>query len=225
MKTVIFDLDGTLADTSGDLIAAANACFERLGHNLVLDVETDGRVAMMGGGRAMLRLGFERLQQEKVDDQIEELYPLLLDCYAQNIDTHTMLYDGTVQALEVISGQGYGIGVCTNKPDFLAEDLLQKLGIRGHFGCMVGANTLPVRKPDPAPLIEAISRLGGVVERSILVGDSPTDRETARAAGAKSLLVTFGPIGHEVADLTPDAILHHYNDLSATVADLIGTPE
>jgi len=213
MKTVIFDLDGTLANTSGDLIESANACFRHMGHGDVLNVADDATTAMMGGGRAMLKAGFQRLGLPDDDDAILPFYPMLLDAYEANIDVHTFLYPGCVAALDSLKASGHLLGVCTNKPERLAEILLTRLGIREYFGALVGADTLTVRKPDPAPLWASISRLGGKPERSVLIGDSPTDRNTAKSADVISILVTFGPDGQNVASLQPEALLHHYDDL------------
>jgi phosphoglycolate phosphatase len=99
---------------------------------------------------------------------------------------------------------------------------MRDLGLRDVFGALVGADTLPVKKPDPAPLVEAIRRLGGARDRALLVGDTPTDRNTSRAAGVPSVLVTFGPLGQGVHDLTPDATIDHFRELPAVVARLIG---
>jgi len=219
MRTVIFDLDGTLADTSGDLIAAANACFRGLGHGDLLDPAQDQSTALKGG-RAMLRLGFERLGHG--DDQIDAQYPVLLDHYGQHIDVFTTLYPGAVDAVRALNAAGYATGICTNKPEGLAEKLIQNLGVRDLFGALIGADTLTVRKPDPAPFVAAVDQAGGKVATSLLVGDTVTDRETARAAGVASILVTFGPDGPAVADLKPEALLHSYADLSDVVAALIG---
>ena len=222
MKTVIFDLDGTLADTSGDLIAAANVCFRQLGFGDVLDPGRDQRTAMMGGAKAMLRLGFERLQEPNAELRVDENYAILLKAYAADIDRYTQLYPRAVVAIEALLGSGYAVGLCTNKPQALAEQLLTSLGVRDLFASLIGADTLSVRKPDPEPLRAAIERAGGDLSRALLVGDSETDRETARAAGVGSVLVTFGPDGHAVAQLSPDALLDHYDDLSKVVARLIG---
>lgn len=222
MRTVIFDLDGTLADTSGDLIAAGNAAFREMGLGDVLDPAADGRTAMIGGGRAMLKAGFERLGRPFGELEIAAGYPVLLTAYAANIDRHTTLYPGTVAAIEGLLADGYAVGVCTNKPEALAHQLLTALGVRALFASLIGADTLTVRKPDPAPMHAAVTRAGGDIGRSILVGDSTTDRETARAAGVHSLLVTFGPDGRGVAELQPDGLLEHYDDLGAAVMRLIG---
>ncbi len=220
MKTVICDLDGTLADTSADLIAAANACFVAQGHGALLDEQADALTAFHGG-RAMLRLGFSRVGIED-EALVDAQYQPFLDQYSANIDVKTELYPGTVDALEALRGDGYALGVCTNKPADLAEDLLQKLGVRDLFGSMIGADTLTVRKPDPTPYLEAVKRAGGDPAQSVLIGDTETDVKTAQAAGVPIVLVGFGPEGTGIARLVPDALLMGYDQLGKVVRTLIG---
>lgn len=223
MRTVIFDLDGTLADTSADLIAAANACFGDLGAAPPLDPAADAATAFRGG-RAMLRLGFGRLGLDPAaaEAEVERQFAPLLAHYRAGIDTHTCLYPGAMAAVDALRGRGVRVGICTNKPEDLAELLLTRLGVRDAFASLVGADTLPVRKPDPAPLHAAVERAGGRRDRALLVGDTVTDRQTARAAGVPCVLVTFGPDGHGVAELAPEALLDRYEDLPGLVARLLG---
>ena len=218
MRTVVFDLDGTLADTSGDLLAAANACFRGLGHGDMLDA--NDTLTAFHGGRAMLRLGFSRLAGYSERD-VDAQYPVLLAAYAEAIDTHTTLYPGVVGAISDLRRLGYALAICTNKPAGLAETLTRKLGIRDLFGALVGADTLTVRKPDPAPLLEAIARVGGNRSAAILIGDTKTDRDTGLAAGVPVALVSFGPEGADVARLQPDALLDHYDDLPDLVQRML----
>lgn len=220
MRSVIFDLDGTLADTSGDLIAAANACFRMMGEGDVLEPGRDANTALRGG-KAMLTLGLTRLGRF---DQavVDSYYPHLLAAYGEAIDVFTRLYPGAMEAVEDLRRADYAVGICTNKPEALAELLMRRLGVRDAFGALIGADTLPVRKPDPAPLFEAVRQVGGNPETSVLIGDTDTDRETARAAGMPSVLVTFGPLGHGVAELKPEAMIDHYRELSGVVQRLIG---
>ena len=220
MGTVIFDLDGTLADTSGDLIAAANACFRDMGLGDVLRAAEDAGIALRGG-RMMLTRGLERM--DRFDPAIvDRYYPFLLEAYAREIDRHTVLYPGAMAAVDRLKTLGYNVGICTNKPEDLADLLLNRLGIRDEFASLVGADTLPVRKPDPEPLRESVRRAGGDPARSVLVGDSDTDRNTARAAGVPSILVTFGPSVDDMAALNPEALLHSFSDLPGVVDQLIG---
>mgnify|MGYP001816883093 FL=1 len=221
MKTVIFDLDGTLADTSGDLIEAANCCFVDMGAGAMLDPVADAGTALRGG-RAMLMLGLSRLGRVHDTATLDRYYPLLLSAYEGAIDVHTVMYPGAMDAVERLKSDGYGVGICTNKPQALAEILLQKLGVRDVFQSMIGADTLPVRKPDPEPLREAARRAGGHPDHCVLIGDSDTDRNTARAAGVPSVLVTFGPAGGDMAALKPEALLDDFADLPDVVRRLIG---
>ena len=157
--TVIFDLDGTLADTSLDLLNAANAVFEAEGHGRPLTHPEDAGTALRGG-RAMLTLGTTR-REGLGEAFIDAGYNPLLDFYAQNLDVHTTLYDNVVPALEALKNAGYNLGVCTNKPAWLAEPLLKSLGVWDMFGAMLGSDSLLVKKPDPEHLFETVRRAGG----------------------------------------------------------------
>ena len=219
MPTVVFDLDGTLADTSGDLLEAANACFRDLGLGNLLTAEDRGTA--LKGGRAMLRLGFSRVtgfDETHVDAQ----YQPLLEAYAKAIDNHTYLYDGAMKAVADLKAEGYKVAICTNKPEGLAETLLHSLGVRHEFASMLGADSLPVRKPDPEHLFETVRRAGGDVTRCVFVGDTVTDRDTSKNAGVPSILVTFGPGDDDVRDLAPEGLISHFDELLSEVRRLIG---
>ncbi|MXQ07792.1 HAD-IA family hydrolase [Alphaproteobacteria bacterium GH1-50] len=222
MQTVIFDLDGTLADTSGDLIAAANATFEHMGLGPLLDPQAD-KLTAFHGARAMLRLGFSRIEGGGEDD-VEAGYPFLLDHYAANINNLTVLYPGARDTVEALLGQGYKVGICTNKPVEMADDLMRRLDMRDLFAGFVGAGTLSVSKPDPAPYRLAVEQSGGAVEQSLIVGDTATDAKTARAVGVPAVLVGFGPEGDEVGRHGADAVIPDFPALPDTVARLIGRP-
>lgn len=218
MRTVVFDLDGTLADTSADLLAAANACFRALGHGDMLTAADT--LTAFHGGRAMLRLGFSRLGLAD-ETRVDAEYPRLLRAYEEGIDTHTTLYPGAVEAVMALRGRGFATAICTNKPEYLAEALITRLGIRPLFDALIGADTLPTRKPDPAPYAASVERAGGTVARSMLVGDTETDRKTGLAAGVPVALVTFGPEGRDIARLDPEALLDHFDHLPELAERLV----
>ena len=220
MRCVIFDLDGTLADTSGDLIAAANHCFRDLGLGDLLDPIADAATALRGG-RAMLNLGFSRVDGFG-EDEVDRQYPVLIEAYANDIDTHTVLYPGAMETIAALKADGYAVGIATNKPERLAEQLMTSLGVRNEFGSLIGADTLPVRKPNPEHHFEAVRRAGGDPMRSLLVGDTQTDRDTSRNAGVPSVLVTFGPGREAALALQADAKIDDYAELPEVVASLIG---
>ena len=218
MRSVIFDLDGTLMDTSGDLLAAANTIFRKLGHGDLLVPGQDDGIALRGG-RMMLRTGLARVgivDETLVDAQFADF----IVAYDSAIDVHSTIYPGAMEAVAALKAAGYGVGICTNKPEAQAEKLLRLKGIRDAFDVMMGADTLPVRKPDPEHLRETVRRLGGDPARCCLIGDSDTDRNTARAAGVPSVLVTFGPAGGDMLALEPEALLPHYDDLLDIVEGL-----
>ncbi|SEK99771.1 phosphoglycolate phosphatase [Roseovarius nanhaiticus] len=211
MRSIVFDLDGTLADTSGDLVAAANYCFRDMGAGDQLTVADAGTA--LRGGRAMLLLGLERMGRPADEALVARYYQVLLDAYEAEIDTHSVFYPGALDAVAALAGADFKVAVCTNKPEYLARQLMQKMGALDLFGALIGADTLPVRKPDPEPLREAVRRAGGDPARALMVGDTITDHDTARAAGVPSVLVTFGPNGGDMPALAPDALLHDYSEL------------
>ena len=216
MRCVVFDMDGTLADTSADLLAAANACFPRA---VLGPADT---LTAFHGGRAMLRLGFDRLERVWTEADVDAAYPVLLEAYRGGIATHTRLYPGAMAAVEGLKSAGFAVSICTNKPEGLADLLLTALGVREAFGALVGADTFPVRKPDAVPYRAAVERAGGVVSRSMLVGDTETDAKTGVAAGVPVALVTFGPEGRGVERFQPAALLDRFEDLPGLASRLIG---
>ena len=207
-KTVIFDLDGTLADTSGDLISAANHCFELMGYGALLDKAKDAPIALRGG-RAMLRCGLAR-QDSLDEDLVDQYYPVLLSTYKCALSNNTYLFPNVREVVQKLGESGYLLGICTNKPFGLAEQLMHEIEFRAPFLSLIGADSLSVRKPDPRPFVEAVRLAGGSVERSCLVGDSITDHNTARAAGVPSILVDFGLADQDLAVLKPDVLINSF---------------
>jgi phosphoglycolate phosphatase len=215
----MFDLDGTLADTSGDLLAAANVCFRELGLGDLLDANDSGTA--LKGGRAMLRLGFSRVDGFG-EDEVDRQYDVLLEAYGAALDHHTVLYPGAMTAVRQLKDDGYAVGICTNKPEGLAEKLMTSLGVRHEFAALLGADSLPVRKPDPEHLRETVRRSGGHPDKTVLIGDTKTDRDTSRNAGVPSILVTFGPGDDDIHALEPEGTIGHFDELHAEVRRLIG---
>lgn len=220
MRVAVFDLDGTLADTASDLIAAANAALGELGHGAPLD-RAAHRAEAFAGGRAMLRAGLAARGVAEPEALVERGFPRLLHHYEAGIADETRLYPGVEAALDRLGARGWRLAVCTNKPVALADLLLVKLGLRDRFAAVLGADSLSVRKPDPLHLTETITRAGGTPERSVLVGDTVTDREAARAAHVPCVLVSFGPEGPGIARLDPAALISDYAELPEVLERLV----
>ena len=219
--TVIFDLDGTLADTSGDLISAANSTLSDGGYGRPLDMDRDRLTAFLGG-KALLRAGLAHINGAKPDEEfVGRSYPAFLRIYEDEIDRHTELYGGVGGVLERMRSGGWRLGVCTNKPERLARILLSRLGVLDCFDSLVGADTLKVRKPDPEPLLHSIAEAGGEPGRSVFVGDTEMDLKTARAASVPIILVSFGPENSGVARYGPDAMLDTFDRLPEVAAGLV----
>lgn len=190
--TAVFDLDGTLVDTSGDMLAAANAIFEAEVGARPLRQEAHTGVAF-AGGRAMLRTGAEVLGLDWGAAKIDAAYGPFLEAYGADLHRRSVPYPGVAAALARLSTDGWRLAVCTNKPEALAERLMAALDLRAVFGALIGADTLPVRKPDPAPVLEAVRRVGGTPAAAVMIGDSAGDMAAANAAGTAYLHVGFGP--------------------------------
>ncbi len=203
MFCAVFDLDGTLADTAGDLLAAANACFEAEG--LYPPLTPSDRQTALLGGRAMLTLGAEKLDLDDIPSFVDANYENLLAYYRESLDTHTKLYPDVEAVLKRLKESDWKLAVCTNKPIDLATPLLKSLGVYDLMDAVIGARSLPVSKPNPEPLLETLRLAGAQPERSVLIGDSTTDYNTARNAGTAILLVDFDE--SNIGDEFPDAPL------------------
>ena len=219
MKSIVFDLDGTLADTSRDMLKAANLCFEEMGHSEVLSEEKH-RGTALHGGRAMLTKGLSILNEPDQANIISEYYPKFLKYYKENLYEKTVFYEGAIFCVESMIQKGWNVGICTNKPESLANLLLTKMSAKGYFKSVVGADTLSVRKPNPEPFFETVKQLNGTLSLSCMIGDSVTDYKTAKAAGVPIILVDFPPNDTDINLLKPDAIIKHFNELIPTVESI-----
>ena len=213
--TIAFDLDGTLADTAPDLAAALNHALERLARPTI-EPETV-RHLVGHGARALLRRG---LATSGPSDEalVEQGFPHFMDFYAANICVGTTAFAGVDAALDALRSRGVRTAVCTNKPERLSRLLIEALGWESRFDALIGGDTLPVRKPDPAPLREAIARAGG--GRAAFVGDSIVDADTARAAALPFVAVSFGFLDRPVEELGADAVIDDYSELIGVLETL-----
>lgn len=218
-RAAIFDLDGTLADTAPDLIGAANDLLAEA--DLPPMDPARARNVAGRGGKALIARGFENAGAPISPEKVDRLFPRYLDLYEARIDRESRLFPGSVSALDRLAEDGWRLGVCTNKPERLARLLLDRLGVLDRFGALLGADTLPVKKPDPRHLLETIAAVGARPERAALIGDSQTDRDAARNADVPVVLVSFGYASSAPASLRPDALIDHFDGLDAALRRLL----
>ena len=215
---VVFDLDGTLADSAHDLIATLNVILAREGLPAVSYADA---INMVGSGaRALLRRGFAHGQRDLDEATTERLFADFIAYYEAHVCIETKLYPGVVAALDHLEGAGAQFAVCTNKTERLAHALLRDLGIHHRFLAVCGQDTFDVSKPNPRALTQTIAKAGGNPARAIMVGDSRTDIDTAKAAGIPVVAVDFGYTDTPVSALGPDRVISHFDALAAAVASL-----
>lgn len=217
--TLVFDLDGTLAETAPDIMAALN-------HFLVLEglapLPLEAARGLVGAGaKALIERGFRASGRPLEPEKLEAVFQSLLVHYLDNIAHHSHLYEGVEAALETLAGRGHPLAICTNKPEPHAKALVAALGIAGRFRAIAGRETFPFCKPDPRHLTETIRAAGGDTRRAVMIGDSRTDVDTARAAGLPVIGVTFGYTDTPMVDLAPDIVIEHFDALPQAVARLV----
>jgi phosphoglycolate phosphatase len=217
-RAVIFDLDGTLVDTAPDLMRATNHVLEGLGRRAISMDEVRSFVGH--GARALLTRGLAATGGVPENYDVEPDYRRFVDFYSGNIAEGSVPFPGVVKLLERLRGEGFGLGVCTNKLEGLSVQLLNALDMSRYFGSVVGPDTLGVAKPDPRPFREAVSRLGLVAPRAVMVGDSETDVLTARNAGVPVIGVPFGYTPRPVAEFGPDRMIAHFDEAYEAIQDL-----
>jgi len=185
-RAVLFDLDGTLADTAPDLIAAVNRILAEESRPPL--PEPALRPLVSKGGRALLARAFADWSEEARD----ALLPRFLGAYAEALAVHTRPFEGVETLLGMIESRGWCWGIVTNKPEGLAVGVVDGLGWSARAKALVGGDTLPVRKPSPEPLWLAATRLGVAPQDCLYVGDDARDIEAARAAGMPSAAALWG---------------------------------
>ncbi|MGA2487781.1 MAG: HAD-IA family hydrolase [Roseiarcus sp.] len=219
--TLVFDLDGTLADTAPDLMGALNFVLTREG---VAPLPVAAARRLLGaGGRALIQRGFAEAGRAIDAATLERLFVDFLAHYNAHIADGTTLYPGVVAGLDRCAAAGWRLAVCTNKMEKSSKLLLGKLGVLDRFAFVCGQDTFGIGKPDPRPFVETVRAAGGAVERAVMVGDSKTDVAIARAAGAPVICVDYGYTDVPVAELGPDRVVSHFDAVFDAAAALLDT--
>ncbi len=218
--TIVFDLDGTLVDTAPDLVDTLNVILAREG---LAPVPYDKARTMIGGGaRRMIEAGLTFEKRAFTAADVDRLFKDFIAYYAEHIADRSRPFPGLIDALDQLAAQGCILAVCTNKLEGLSRLLLDALGLSARFAAICGQDTFGVQKPNPNILRRTIAQAGGSAARAIMVGDSATDIDTARAAGVPVIAVDFGYTEMPVTQLGPDRVISHFADLPAAVSALAG---
>jgi phosphoglycolate phosphatase len=149
---------------------------------------------------------------------MDSLYDAFIAYYTENIAVDSQPFPGTLELLDRLEAAGVKLGICTNKQERLSLRLMDRLGLTQRFGAIIGADTIGISKPDPAPYREAVARLGATGGGSVMIGDSETDILTARAAGVPVIAVTFGYTDRHVAEFNPDHTVDHMQHVWPVIA-------
>ncbi|MDE1894605.1 MAG: phosphoglycolate phosphatase [Pseudomonadota bacterium] len=209
LQGVLFDLDGTLLDSAPDLYAALlEQCVEEA---VVAPPYPSVREVVSRGARAVLRRAFA----QRGEPAVESLVPRFLQLYQQQLARQTRAFDGIDQLLAGIEAQGLRWGIVTNKAAFLTDELVSRIGWADRAGAVVCGDTLPVKKPDPAPVLLACERAGLSPARCLFVGDDRRDVQAGAAAGLFTVAVSWGYLdGGDPHGWGADVVLDHPSELA-----------
>ncbi|MET3654472.1 HAD family hydrolase [Dyella japonica] len=209
IQGVLFDLDGTLLDTAPDLYGALKAQCEEM--QVPAPPYAMVREVVSRGSRAILRCAFPDVD----DATLAALVPRYLELYQVVMAEHTRPFDGVDELLASLESQGIRWGVVTNKPGFLTDDLLVRIGWAPRAAAVVSGDTLPVKKPDPAPVLLACEQAGLDPSRCLFVGDDRRDVLAGAAAGLYTVAVRWGYLdGGDPSEWNADLVVDHPSDLT-----------
>ncbi len=218
--TVVFDLDGTLIDTAPDLIETLNVVLRN--ERLPAVAYDEARLMIGGGAKRMLELGLKADGRNASGPELDRMFNEFLKYYSAHIADRSRPFPGLEGALDVLAAKGCKFAVCTNKLESLSRQLLDALDLTSRFEVICGQDTFGTMKPDPEVLRRTIRESGGDIARAVMVGDSATDINTAKAAGVPVVAVDFGYTEIPVHKLGPNRIISEFSALPDAVFDLHG---
>ncbi|MCB1725049.1 MAG: phosphoglycolate phosphatase [Chromatiaceae bacterium] len=216
-KMVLIDVDGTLVDSVPDLAYCVDEMMRRLGrppHG-----EDKVRIWVGNGVERLVRRALVgQLDGEPGDEEFARAYPIFLELYADNTSKRSCVYPGVREGLDYMASRGYALGCVTNKAAQFTVPLLKDLGLHDRFGIIVAGDTLPVKKPDPGPLLHAAQHFGVAPGDAMMLGDSKSDVTAARAAGFQIVCMSYGyNHGEDIRDYAPDAVIDSMAELPALI--------
>ncbi len=214
-EMILIDVDGTLVDSVPDLAYCADEMLKALG----MPAHGEDRVReWVGNGveRLARRALIGQLDGEPDDALFARAYPIYLELYAENTSKRSTLYPGVREGLNYLKAQGYRLGCVTNKAEQFTLPLLNDLGVADYFEIIISGDTLPVKKPDPGPLLHAAQFFGVAPENALMIGDSVSDVTAARAAGFQILCMSYGyNHGVDIREANPDVVIDSMAELPA----------
>lgn len=214
-KMILIDVDGTLVDSVPDLAFCVDEMMRRLGRPSHGEAKVRDWVGN-GVERLVRRALVGQLDGEPEEEDFARAHPIFLELYADNTSQRSLLYPGVREGLDWMRSQGYILGCVTNKASQFTIPLLKDLGVHEEFGIVVCGDTLPVKKPDPRPLLHAAEQLGVSAADSLMLGDSKSDVAAARAAGFQIVCMSYGyNHGEDIRNYSPDAVIDSMAELSS----------
>jgi len=213
VKMVLIDVDGTLVDSVPDLAFCVDEMMKAL--DMPLRGEASVRNWVGNGVERLVRRALtDSLDGEPDDALFAKAYPIFLDLYADNTSKRSVLYPGVREGIDYLKASGYMLGCVTNKAAQFTEPLLKDLGVYDEFGIVVSGDTLPQKKPDPAPLLHAAKHFGVGPQEALMLGDSVSDVKAARAAGFQIICMSYGyNHGQDIRTANPDAVMDSMTEL------------
>lgn len=217
--TIVFDLDGTLVDSAPDLVRALNETLDLEG---LPRVKLETVRQMVGrGARVLIERATTAQGVSFSPTRLDELTEEFVRFYAADIARHTKPFPGVPEALTTLASLGAKFVVCTNKRTGLSEQLLDALDLSRHFSAVIGADAVVERKPHPDHYRAAVTAAGGVLRRSLMVGDSIADVAAARGAGAPVIVYRHGYCDTGADQLGADVLLDRFSDLAPACRRLL----
>ena len=222
--TILFDLDGTLVDTAPDLMKAHNHVMKKFGYKTKT---TDEIRAIVGkGARALIgrsiwgqaKKEFSKIEDENVKDEMVKEF---IDYYGKNIINESKLINGVEEFLKWCSSKKISMGVCTNKQEHLAIDLLKKIKIYDYFEYVAGGNTFEVCKPDPRHLTNIVEILNGDLKKTLMIGDSENDTIPAKEALIPVILLNNGYTEKNIAEIYYDHLVEDFIGIEKIVSQYL----
>ena len=218
LPALIFDLDGTLVDTAPDLLEATNAVLAFRGR---APIDLTSLRHMVGfGARSLILQAMEASGVPVDESELPRLLEVFLDHYRDHIADHSRPFPGVAETLRGLQEKGVRLAILTNKPQGLADMLLPRLGLDHLFAAVYGAGRKAYAKPDPRIFHDVVRDAAGEGAPAVMVGDSITDLNTARAAGAKCVLLSYGYTPVPARELGADRVLDDFAALPGALAEL-----